>query len=114
MVEASGLFVINGALIMATAPSTTSVCVSLITRTQHVIPRIHVRRHTLLSLCLYAGALIMVYGTLNYFRVQRCIARGLFPQNKVLSTHVLRSAASSDMAGWRGASVWSRFHYHPC
>ena len=29
------------------------------------------------------GALIMVYGTLNYFRVQRAIRRGVFPQNKL-------------------------------
>jgi len=34
------------------------------------------------------GTLIMLYGTLNYFRVQSCIARGFFPQNKVhLSAH---------------------------
>ena len=37
--------------------------------------------------------LIMAYGTASYFRVQRCIARGVFPQNKVGVLGVMTSTA---------------------
>jgi len=41
----------------------------------------------------HAGMLIMAYGTASYFRVQRCIARGMFPQNKVGVLGVMTSTA---------------------
>ena len=46
------------------------------------------------GLFIVNGALIMVYGTANYFRVQRCIARGFFPQNKVGVIAVFLSTSS--------------------
>ena len=46
------------------------------------------------------GALIMVYGTLNYFRVQRAIRRGVFPQNKLGVLAVFCSTGLPQFIPW--------------
>lgn len=50
------------------------------------------------------GTLMMVYGTLNYFRVQNSIVKGNFPQNKVgvlgvmMSTSIMSALALYKLA----------------